>query len=287
MARLREANWSPEVTDARLRFLREAAYFVPPGLEEEPGERRNEERRPARATDYRALLAAADLAFAVDRTEFGVQCVRDAVAAAWALEDTAGSEVILLGSVVGAVQVRAFDEGFAVLLSGPAAVAFNEGISPLRRYPSNALTPEGVEATLDLALASLASGERFASFIDAHRWERTFWLPTREPLVSALLAFSDIENRFEIVLRSLSLNSMYWSSDLDLHQRDQFHWEHARVRGSLIDVRRLAFEVAVQRRADVRELLADLPARALFPELRALDEFVRQLASELPNARSG
>jgi hypothetical protein len=146
----------------------------------------------------------------------------------------------LPGSVIGRVETRATLEGFQI-----ADRAGERRVIVERPAPS----PTSITLLADLLIASLLSdapSDRMEGF--SHRWPSPV-LGFGEPLLHALAAFGEPRG-WPVARDGLLANSVAWLERLGRMQRDEEHWQHARVRGALVDMRRLVFEIALLRRRD-------------------------------------
>ncbi len=202
---------------------------------------------PERPTDPSALLTAADLGFAVGDTEEALADLRAAVTEL-GRRTTDLRSVALAGAVAGVVRTQVRERGFLIRF------APGRGVERDQRHVALAPTPADMWVTLDLVLACLASpasGDDGGWRALSPEWAP---LPPDDALVHALSAFGIAvgvaRGRPEAIQHALWANAARWASHVWLQQEDRHHWERARVRGWLIDMRRLAFEIAVRRHAD-------------------------------------
>jgi len=283
MARLPLADWKEDLTDARIRFLRNSARFVPPEPAEAEGVEGRSERIAATVTNHLALLEAADLAFATDRTPIAIDCIGEATRHVFTTESDVAS-VALQAAATGTMESRLVrDQGFALS-------PFVSAASP-RLVPIVSVTPEGLDRALDLTLATVASGAAVFRLLRRHSSEDPVFRPG-QPIVQALAWFDGsaagfIQSNFEAVQHALWINAEHWAEELRLHRRDSYHWDQARVRGGLIDFRRLAFEVAVRRSSEGADFIAwrsRIRRREGLAE--ELEAFVIELAGEILNSNS-
>lgn len=276
-------EWPKDVAERRLEFLKAAAHFAPPAMVDgDDGGDRLLDRVSDRLTDPRALLAAADLAFAIDRTSDGLACLREAVDEAFTQEGDLRLTA-LPGAIAGVALTRPVENGFLIRRSS------GRDDPPARHYQNDPMTPAGLSVALDLLLASLASGVPLEDFVQANQSASGSLLPPNEAIVQGLPFFDplrwDAARRHEMARRALWVNARNWAADLWLHRRDQYHWEQARVRGPLIDMRRLAFELAVRRWPEGAEFIASRGERLGDGLPEDLEEFVRELADEILRVR--
>ncbi len=279
MPRLPFADWPQEVAERRLEFLKTAAHFVPPSPSDgDDGGERLLERVSDRPTDRWALLAAAELAFAIDRTPDGITCLREAVADIF----NRGGDLRLAavpGAIAGVAVTRPVENGFLIQSLSPSGDA-RQG-----RYSNDPLTPEGLSLALDLLLASLASGVPLEDLDQANQPSEGLSLPPSEAIVQALPLFDaarrNATSRYEMAHQALWLNAVHWSNDLQLHHRDRYHWEQARVNGSIIDMRRLAFEIALRRSPEGDRLITLRRDRLLDGLPGRLEGYIGELADEI------
>ena len=291
-------TWSPELVDARLSFLEAAAMWQP-----RPESEAVEDRRTAVGTsdvvrDPRALVVAADLALATDRTARGLDLMRRAVVGILRRsEDKIAAS--LPGAIVGHVSTALASE--SVLLR----IAVHRGgvvTDQTLTAPYPALTPHGLSLMADVLCACVASASPLHAFqLERHSGQpgpkllivRT--LAGTEPVASVLSAFGvffddgtlHVEpNRRDDILAASALAAMtlHWSGTLALLHADRHHWNEARARSPLIDLRRLAIELGLrrwQRRSELPRPLRERPDT--LPG--ALDRFITDLADEIEAAR--
>jgi hypothetical protein len=281
MAKLPLIDWSQEVIAQRLSFLQRAARFEPPLADD--AERTPTGREPSRevVTDVHALLAAVDMAFATNRTELGLKMLNDAVET---IVERGDLQIAALpGSIVGTVTtiitvVDSRDEGpwssGQIDISHPVRKA-SEAFPP----PS----PRTFNLLSDLLIASLVGADpvdRSSGFFD--RWPIKV-IGLGEPLLQAFAAF-DNEDYWPTAKIGLAANTALWIERLGRCRRDEFHWQQGRVRGALIDFRRVAFEIALISRADgkrFREWQESQDSHEHLGLAGQIDLFVGQLAREI------
>lgn len=279
MARLPTVEWPERLVEQRIDFLRAAALFVPPAFEDEPDQRYEANRRNADAPvqDVHALLTAVDIALSTDRTRAAVGWLNDAVDTLVGRGNLHAAALpgAILGRIVTTLRwddVQIEDRATGRSVSAP--------------YPPK--TPIGLQLMSDLVFASVGSDAPVETF----EWFDGASLPsfrTGDPVVLALAPF-DIQSpnpnvaesdRFEIALSGLIANSAQWRENLRLQQLDQYHWERALLQGPLIDMRRLAFELALLRRPEVESFRRWRSERSLGRVAGDLDRFAATLAGEI------
>jgi len=234
----------------------------------------------APATDVKALVAAADLALATGRTRDGLNSLQEAVIA---IVKGVGDRraAALPGAIIGNVRTTLGDR---IEMEPPLSLLWSFELDP-------GLTPAGLRLNTDLLFASIASNSKRLDRFDQLGLPR---FRTNESIVQALVVFDDIgsfeggrsvEARYRSAQGALGANAVQWAQDLQLNKDDTYHWEHARVRGALVDMRRLAFEIALIRRREgeqFRQWRSNWPTVGFVDEL---DRFVTELAGEIERER--
>lgn len=283
MARLPLGEWDTAVAERRLEFLKAAAYFVPPVAVPLPDDERDRQTDSLseRITDNQALFAAGELAFAIDRTPDGVSCLRDAVTDILRHGDDP-KRAALAGAIVGTIRARPLGDVYLIeRLTYSEVVEQHIVDRPL-------MTPGGMNLLLDLVLAGLASGVPLAEF-ERISVEGLETLPPDEAIVQALAVFdtdrSDRSTQYDVAHKALSVNAGHWAYDLRLHRRDRYHWRQARIRGQLIDMRRLAFEIALRQWPEVTDFMKWHRERIVNGVAGQLEVFVAELADEILRQR--
>lgn len=270
-------DWSPALIDRRLQFLESAARFVPPTAgDDTPAfskpERELDQNRPI--IDVHALMMAADLAFATNRTQRGLDILKNAVGALCTRGDLPAAA--LPGSVAARIVtvVRQGAEFEIVDKDGERRV--------VAQVP--ATSPISIALHTDLLIASLLSDlpvDRVFAF--SSQWPIPV-LGFGEPLLHALAAFVEDRDVWPAAREGLVANTVAWIERLGRLRRDDEHWKSARVRGALIDMRRLVIEIALLWRPDgvtFREWRGTPLSDSLST---GIERFVRDLAKEIAEA---
>ena len=255
-------SWSGDLIGARLEFLARAARtrvdLPPPDVEPRPAGEQRPGRHPeppaSELVDVRPVFGAADLALATGHT---------------------ARALIFLREVTDAILSRRPDSHPCdAALPGAVALSVSTKLAPDRIWlatvhdrpkpwsvPPPPMTSAGLELMRDLMCAQVASSGS-GSLPDAVQLAgggAPLPLAQLQPVSGALrvLAVDDAppgsDTRaadFALAGAALASMTLAWASDLALQAHDEHHWSEARYRGSLIDYRRLALELALLRRRE-------------------------------------
>jgi hypothetical protein len=218
------------------------------------------------------MMMAADLAFATNQTERGLGIMQGALDAMIARGNLYAAA--LPGSVIGRIVTRTTPEGFQIADRAGERRVIVEPPAP---------SPTSITLLADLLIASLLSdapSDRMEGL--SHQWPSQV-LGFGEPLLHALAAFGEAPG-WPVARDGLLANSVAWLERLGRMRRDEEHWQHARVRGALVDMRRLVFEIALLRRPDGSGFLGWRGAPADDGLTAGIERFVRSLARQITEA---
>jgi hypothetical protein len=258
-------RWPDELVDRRLEFLIAAARFVPPVVVN--GELVANHPDPSAITDTRAILAAVDLAFATNRTALGLELMRQAVDAM--IEQDALTIAAIPGTVVGRVRTILVPSGFVITATNSPRMA---------DVPAQPNSPTANDLFADLAIASLFPRVGSEGSDESVEQSPLFGFGVGEPLLQAAGALLRLPKSSPPEYGVMA-NTALWADRLVRFQADSAHWERIRVRGTLVDLRRLVFEMALRRRGgEFRPFPTPSVRVGLAPDI---DDFVRRLAAEI------
>jgi hypothetical protein len=244
-----------ERINARIEFLRALARFNPPGYTDDaPGV-------TERARDVSPLFVAADLAMAIGRTRDGLVMFDQAVSVVLRTGQMDPRVTALPGAILGTVRTLISDGDVSLLTNA------REQLVPV---PIPPLTPAGLRLRTELYVAWLTSNlVQWPLDLPEFDFDE---MVTGDPIVGAVLALHP-RSRYEATGRlvtAFTANAAEWAEGLRMLRADTYHWEEARFRAPLVDLRRLAVEVALRRSRDAR-----------FPWYRDRPSFASGLAADL------